>query len=541
MLKCRLPDGVAILAFADDIIILITAKMFTQMQLLINVVLKIVLDWANLHKLTFNIQKSSYMIFTRQRQQPILNVQLNGEQIQKVNTLKYLGVTIDNKLNWNSHIDRLETKLIRLINNLSIAARATWGLQTTALTILYKGAIFPMLTYGINVWYTGLDKKHNLRRLQRVQRLMAIKIIKGFRTVSYDAACILAKIVPIHLIAKQYVTQYELLTVNGNNYCGSQVEKPVSKNKWLHPASIPVVHITAVHAAEIMIFTDGSKYGENVGCATVVFEHDTLTTVNKFRLGSHCTNNQAEQYAIHRALQHIKQYPNTVNVCIVTDSKSTLQKLANPKDHDPIIEQIRLDIIELNQTSSTQVTFSWVKSHIGILGNELADIAAKSAAKDQLLPESYSQISKTHLHYLLHTKTINHWQQHWDNTTNGQHLKQYIPNINSYIKNKQITTDFFTTQLLTGHGPVNAYFYRFKIRTSPVCECDFYTEQTYRHLLYDCRLLRDIRETLRQQVTRQNGVWPVDEPTLLMKHHKALRQFATDLHEAMRSWHAHYD
>ena len=170
----------------------------------------------------------------------------------------------------------------------------------------------------------------------------------------------------------------------------------------------------------------------------------------------------------------------------------------------------------------------------------MADKAAKAASKDSTLPECYSSISKTHLKFILRTRTLQHWQQLWDSTKNGQHLKNYIPDIQTYFNDRNITTDFHTTQLLTGHGSVNAYFKRFNIKTSGVCECDFKTEQTYRHLLYDCRLLTDQRRRLQQEITKNKGIWPVDESTMFFKHFKALRTFAVEMFEVMEKWHTHY-
>ena len=36
-----------------------------------------------------------------------LNIYIDGETISQVSTMKYLGIYIDSKLNWNNHIDRL--------------------------------------------------------------------------------------------------------------------------------------------------------------------------------------------------------------------------------------------------------------------------------------------------------------------------------------------------------------------------------------------------------------------------------------------------
>ena len=38
---------------------------------------------------------------------------INGKQIYEINSMKYLGIRIDNKLNWKAHINNIALKLIR--------------------------------------------------------------------------------------------------------------------------------------------------------------------------------------------------------------------------------------------------------------------------------------------------------------------------------------------------------------------------------------------------------------------------------------------
>jgi ribonuclease HI len=97
-------------------------------------------------------------------------------------------------------------------------------------------------------------------------------------------------------------------------------------------------------------------------------------------LDGRCTNNQAEELAILKALENI-QYLDTDErmVQILTDSRITLDSLKNRKNHTHLIEQIRKKVIELENHKWT-VEFNWVKAHAGHQGNELADQLAKEAA-----------------------------------------------------------------------------------------------------------------------------------------------------------------
>ena len=74
---------------------------------------------------------------------------------------------------------------------------------------LYNGAIEPILTYGAPVWQKALIKQSNLRKNQRVQRMMIIKIAKAFRTPSYEAPCLLAGVGLIRLAVEEKVRTYK--------------------------------------------------------------------------------------------------------------------------------------------------------------------------------------------------------------------------------------------------------------------------------------------------------------------------------------------
>ena len=106
--------------------------------------------------------------------------------------MKYLGIYLDSKFNFIAHIDYTAAKLTTLVNMLARTAKLQCGLGHKALKTIYEGAIVPILTYGASIWVKAIRKNKNLTKYKRIHRLLNIKIAKAYRTISYDASCMIA-------------------------------------------------------------------------------------------------------------------------------------------------------------------------------------------------------------------------------------------------------------------------------------------------------------------------------------------------------------
>jgi len=77
--------------------------------------------------------------------------------------------------------------------------------------------------------------------------------------------------------------------------------------------------------------------------------------------------------------------------------------------HTYLIEEIRERLLKLERSNWT-VTFVWVKAHAGILGNEMADHQAKTAARDEDMTTSFSRIPLSTLFWELEEESKLKWQ-----------------------------------------------------------------------------------------------------------------------------------
>jgi hypothetical protein len=92
---------------------------------------------------------------------------LNNNIIPLVNSVKYLGIHLDKRLTWATHIKTKKISLKLILHSLRHLLRSNIPLNNK--TLIYKQRIRPAITYDIQIW--GLTKFSNLKLLQSFQSI----------------------------------------------------------------------------------------------------------------------------------------------------------------------------------------------------------------------------------------------------------------------------------------------------------------------------------------------------------------------------------
>lgn len=102
-----------------------------------------------------------------------------------------------------------------------------------------------------------------------------------------------------------------------------------------------------------------------------------------------------------------------------------------------------------------KITISWVKAHVGIYGNELADKLAKEAARNNGTSIAFNRVPKSTLYYEAAEEAKQKWQDEWMTCAKAATTKQYFPTIRDRLGIK-INLPPNLTVMLTGHGRTRA-------------------------------------------------------------------------------------
>ena len=139
------------LLFADDTSLFITGKNLSSIMNAMNHELINITEWLNVNKLSLNIKKTHYMVFNiaKKNVKTSVNINVNNFSLEKVNSTKFLGVIIDSKISWLSHIQFIKTKISK---GIGILCKARKYLTISSLITLYFSFIYPNILYCIETW-----------------------------------------------------------------------------------------------------------------------------------------------------------------------------------------------------------------------------------------------------------------------------------------------------------------------------------------------------------------------------------------------------
>ena len=126
-------------------------------------------DWLSAHKLSLNVGKSKQLSFSLCNK-PTMSI--NNEIIEETRVAKYLGILIDNKLQWKDQINSINLKLSKGIGLLS---KIRHFVPKSVLRSIYVSFIYPHVDYNLLNWGTSSTTDLNNTNIKNALRIMCFK------------------------------------------------------------------------------------------------------------------------------------------------------------------------------------------------------------------------------------------------------------------------------------------------------------------------------------------------------------------------------
>ena len=519
--------------YVDDFCICFRSKNMRTIERHLQQCLNRIEDWATRNGFKFSKSKTQCVHFCQQRKihnDPALYIY--GSQIPVVAESKFLGVIFDKKLSFIPHIKYLKAKCLKALNLLKVLSHTSWGADRTTLLHLYRSLIRSKLDYGSIVY--GSARKSYLQMLDTVHNQGLRLALGAFRTSPVSSLNVEADEPSLWLRREKLSLQYAIrLAANPSNPAfevtfppqfqeyyerkpnaiksfGLRIApllestniniKNIQKHSFsdipswcitkpnilfdLHNSkkSLSDSHLMKQNFQELQsrlsdyqhIYTDGSKVEDKVGCAYISGSHH-----EKIRLPDGSSIFTAESKAIDMALDYVMNNSLENKFVIFSDSLSVLKSLNHTSSTNPKIQNVIEKHHELSKTK--EILFCWLPSHVGIKGNEAADVKAKASLDLEI---SNFKLPCTDFKSFINRYILSKWQLSWDRATfNKLHeIKPVLGKNNIYRSLRR--EEVVLTRLRIGHTRLT-HSYLLKREDQPFCiSCN--EPFTVKHFLIDC-------------------------------------------------------
>ena len=166
--------------YADDANIIITGENIHEVEDKLNQLTNSLVNWVNVNGLLLNLKKTNYMLFSRQRINQSPTVLISNVNIQRVNEAKFLGVVMDEKLSWSTHIKALKSKMARYVG---IMYRIKSHIPLQIRVQIFHSFVQSHLNYCSLVW--GFATKSHIESLFAQQKKGMRAVMPGYVNYFY--------------------------------------------------------------------------------------------------------------------------------------------------------------------------------------------------------------------------------------------------------------------------------------------------------------------------------------------------------------------
>ncbi|KAJ5128188.1 hypothetical protein N7448_008967 [Penicillium atrosanguineum] len=470
-----------------------------------------------------------------------------GQTITPSSYAIYLGVWLDKYLNFSTHRDKVIAKANSSLEAFRGITGSTWGTSLSAMRQIYRAVVIPQLFWGVAAWWSpasrnipAAEQSRMVRGFTRIQKRAALMISGAFKSTSAAALDIELFLTPINLLMQQTIEETAIRIQTGvpwalpEGLTAKRTTKrtrlggitPLEAMKWkkngplaplkgrdiqwesrtafvLPPVGDTIELDAALADGAIQrIFTDGSGYAGLVGASAV---NPMSTDWMQRHLGSLDQSNVyvAEFTGIEMALGQLVTRPTKEDkvreLVIFSGSQAAIKSLQNPKrpSGQYVLKSIYNHVRAIRSRGapiSLSITLRWIPAHVDVLGNELADEAAKSAALWGAGAEKHFVRLASAAKRCVRQRIKERWKRQWEREKTAKPTERLIK------------------------APSRKALEVYEGLSKP-------DSQTPRHILLQCPLYNDLRRTMLDKIARTD-LGDTTDYDAIVSHPRAARYAA---------------
>lgn len=410
--------------------------------------------WADNHGLTLCTKKSVAMFLTRKMDKTMpRKLTLYGNDIEYVSNTKYLGLIIDDKLSFAENFaDKFKKSKTKMFASRG-AIQQHFGPESRYARWAYTGIVRPGFTYGCMIWAHAITESQT-RQMRSLQRLGLLQIAHVRRATPTRSLEIIYNIIPLDIHVRELAKRaFIRLQIQPNwtptgpkgtkgtkghlHYLqdllpadlkhGIKLDEGIPVRNWDNRFSVVIGNGKDTNDSDIRCYTDGSLKDGCSGLGAVIYvEGDKIVTISE-RLTNNTTVYQAELAAILAAADYVllTMRPHLKRIEFRVDNQASLKSLINTHQSKESVRRVceRLNALATSNT----VVLTWIRAHVGNVGNEEADMAAKKGSESSRTYTTQTGGRPTHPHDFPTAKAVLHarlratsmvdWHRQWTEYT----------------------------------------------------------------------------------------------------------------------------
>lgn len=488
LLRSGIQDPVQKIGYADDVTATVAGPSPEICRDILQNFIYRAERWAASCGLRLSESKTVAIMFTSKRRWNITPLLLYGNPITLEKKTRCLGVTLDHRLSWTSHVQTKAKRALATLAQIRRAFGTTWGLTPRRLWWIYTAIVRPAVSFAGFIWTSALETTGTTEALKRVQGRACRAIMSAPPSTPFDGMNAFLDLPPLDLFVRGEAAKTARRLLDA----GLAVQKQFAFAKrnlrphsdlslrdledagGLHvlsdgiPATLcpPRRFQTGVPSRqeagkpwkdrEIHCYTDGSLINQISGYGYCIMSGGrTLATASQ-HTGMGSTVFQNEVLAISSCATELLQSKVWGReILFHSDSQSAIHSL----DRTTANSRTVLDCItQLNALgASNKLSVLWIPGHAGHPGNELADALAKAGSKGSLTgptPGAPTPISVVN-------SGIKHWMktkhdERWTRLSSCRQSRAAVPHpslpLRKALLNLSRRDIRAVTMALSGHG-----------------------------------------------------------------------------------------